>query len=235
MIDDFEANRFKPLVRFHKGGAQRVFYKGGSAKQQPTEQEKALNDVAIEKWKMHQQTDVPAQNYYMDRVKELGSDGAQSFARGVGGSSASAEFGKAPVFKQVTPGGVNVNSGAAKGSLLRLANRAGKSATDSINGAGLSQADRQVGGLQSVMAIGEGQSTTAQAGLSDLAVQANHKAAADAENEFNSRAATRSAAGTLMSVGGMAYMGGGLGGGGKFKLNDVDGSLGKASEFGRFA
>jgi len=200
VIDDYliEVPRFEPLARFHKGGAARVFYKG-SGKQKPTAEEYALAEVANKRWADYKQNTVPAQDHYMKTVDNMGTEEANQAARGLAGSAVAAKFSEAakPTLGIVARRGVNVNSGAAKATLANLATDQGNAAAEAIDGASLSQEDQHIGGLQSIMAMGRGQSAGTQAGLTNLAQAAANAASNKAVSNFNSRAATLEAAGTV--------------------------------------
>lgn len=200
MIDDYliEVPRFEPLARFHRGGAARVFYKG-SSKQKPTAEEYALAEVANKRWADYKQNTVPAQDKYMKTVDNMGTEEANQAARGIAGSAVSAKYSEAekPTLGLVGRRGLNVNSGAAKASLAKLTTDQGTAAAEAIDGASLSQEDQHIGGLQSVTAMGRGQASGAQSGLTNLAQSAAAAASNKAVSDFNSNAATLEAAGTL--------------------------------------
>lgn len=193
-----EAPRFKPMARFYKFGCQRVFYKGDAPEQKETEQERALAEVANEKWSRFKEVGAKAQDDYMGKVKDMGTEASSKFARGAAASATAAEFSKAPL---LTRPGLSLASPAVKSSMLGLALDRAKSSGENTMGAALSREDQHAGGVQSVVAMGEGESAAAQSGISDVAGMAAQKAGLDAVEKFNSRAAKMSAAGTLVGAG----------------------------------
>lgn len=203
-----EPPRFQPMARFHKFGAQRVFYKGSAPQQKETEQEKALAEVANEQWARYKEVGIPAREAFFKTVNDSGTEPANTFARGTAASATKAKYGG---LNMVKPGAGAASPANTSGGFTLAMARA-KDTADNTQGASLSQEDMHVGGLQDIVAMGRGQATQARAGLSDLAVQANQKATQDATNQFNNRAANMSAAGTLVGAGAQAYLGGGLSG-----------------------
>lgn len=207
MIDDFDSGfvpaRFEPVPLFDRFGVQRVYYKGKAPKQEETAEEKALADVAGEKWARYQSVGVPAQDKYIQRVNDMRTDGANQVARGHAASATMAEFTQ-PTLRSITQPGVN--PGRMKAGLFDMAVERAKAVGDNTVGASLSQEDSAVGGLQSIVQMGQGQSSTAQAGMSDLASAASSKARDDAMTKFNDRAARNAALGTLAGAAGQGYM-----------------------------
>lgn len=189
-----EPPRFQPMARFHKFGAQRVFYKGSAPQQKETEQERALAEVASEQWARYKEVGIPAREEFFKRVNDSGTEPANTFARGAAASATSAKYGELGL--KTRPAGQ-----------FGLAMARARDAETNTMGASLSQEDMHVGGLQDVVSMGQGEATQARAGLSDLAVQASQKATMDATNQYNHRAGNMAAAGTLIGAGVQANMG----------------------------
>lgn len=190
-----EPPRFKPMARFEKFGCQRVFYKGSAPQQKETEQERALAEVANEQWQRYKQVGVPAREQFFKRVDDSGTEAANTFARGTAASATAAKYGDAGL-KTVKPAGQ-----------FGLALARAKDTADNTIGASLSQEDAHAGGLQNIVAMGQGQATQATAGLSDLAQAAQQKATMDVTNQYNNRAGNMAAAGTLAGAVGQGYFG----------------------------
>jgi hypothetical protein len=202
-----DAPRFVPCSLFEKFGIQRVFYKGKDPKVRETKQEVALAEVAEKKWQYYKDTFRPLEDEYMKQVGDMDSDGARQFATGTAASATTAAFGDAHkrMESSLQDQGVNPNSGKYKTSVMGLADAEAMSSADNKSRALTSQEDAYVGGLTNVSAIGRGQSTTAQAGLSDLARSSSTKAASDAGNAYNNRASLINAAGSVFGAGAEKY------------------------------
>lgn len=195
--DDFAPSRFNILP--NKLNGHRVFYKGKAATVKETREERALAEVAQKKWTYYKDNYQPLENEYMRKVDAQDTDGARDFATGMAASATTAEFGGAA--KEVASGmaehGINPNSGKAKFTMSGLSDAQAGASSEAKAQALNSQDDAYVGGLSNVVAIGNNKSTTATAGLSELAQTASAKAANDAQNSFNNRAARLSAIGSV--------------------------------------
>lgn len=192
--------RFVPCQLFDKLGAQKVFYGGGGGGGvKETKEEQALAEVADQKWKYYQDNYKPIENEYMKRVDEIDSEGAYGFVKGAAGSSTAAAFEtpKQQMAQQLQESGVNPNSGKYKSSMSGLSDAQGSSAADLMSRAQIDQQDQYIQGVSNVSAMGRGQATAAQAGLSDVAGTAASQARSDATNAWNERAALRSSVGAV--------------------------------------
>lgn len=197
--------RFRTLPK--KLNGHRVFYKGDAPSVKETKEEQALAEVAQKKWQYYQDNYKPLEAEYMQQVDNLDSGGAYDFASGTASSATTAAFTGARdrMAQDLQSAGVNPNSGKYKFGLAGLADAEASSSADSKARALTSQQDEYVTGLSNVSAMGRGQATNAQAGLSDLAQSANTKAASDAGNAWNGKAATINAAGSLFGAGAHEY------------------------------
>jgi hypothetical protein len=193
--------RFRTLPKELNG--HRLFYKGDAPSAKETKEEQALAEVAQKKWQYYQDNYRPLEDEYMKQVDNLDSEGAYDFAGGTAASATTAAFAGARenMAEDMRSAGVNPNSGKYKSGMAGLADAEAMSSADGKSRALTSQQDEYVTGVSNVSAIGRGQSTSAQAGLSDLAQSANTKAASDAGNAWNNKAATTSAAGGLFGAG----------------------------------
>jgi hypothetical protein len=114
--------------------------------------------------------------------------------------------------KQVDQGmaqqyGLNPNSGRSIGAQGDLAASVGAAGGDTMARAQFEQKGQKIAGLSSVAAIGQGQSSQAQAGLNTVANQAAQDAQAAAFSSFNRKSANLQLAGAAMGAvaGGVAY------------------------------
>lgn len=185
----------------------RVFYKGSAPKAVETHEEQALAAIAAKKWKYYQDNFRPLEDTFMKQVDGLDSEAAYDFAGGSAASATTAAFAGARdnMTESLQSAGINPNSGKYKTGMASLADAEGLSSADSKSRALNSQQDEYVTGLSNISAIGRGQSTTAQAGMSEIAQSANAKAASDAGNAWNSKAATTNAVGNVFGAGAHEY------------------------------
>jgi hypothetical protein len=201
--DEFAPSRFNILP--NKLNGHRVFYKGKSQSVKETKEERALAEVAQKKWTYYNDNYKPLEDEYMEKVDAQDTDGARDFATGMAASATTAEFGGAA--KQVASGmaehGINPNSGKAKFTMSGLSDAQAGASSEAKAQALNSQDDAYVGGLSNIVAIGNNKSTTATAGLSDLAQTAQQKAASSAQDDWNNKAAIVNTAGNV--AGAWAY------------------------------
>ena len=103
--------------------------------------------------------------------------------------------------------GLNPNSGRSVGAQADLAASVGAAGGDTMARAQFEQKGQKIAGLSSVAAIGQGQSSQAQAGLNTVANQAAQDAQAAAFTSFNRKSANLQLAGAAMGAvaGGAAY------------------------------
>jgi len=188
-------------------GRINLFCKGDAPSVKETQEEKAYAEVASDKWRYYQDNFRPLEDAYMDDVNSLNTDGARDFASGAAASSTAAAFDEARqgTSQALTSAGINPASGRYQSAMSGLRDAEGMASTENRAMAKNSVDDSYVGGLQNISAIGRGQSTTTQAGLSDLASSASSKAASDAYGAFNKQAANINAVGSLAGAGIYAY------------------------------
>lgn len=200
-----DTRQFHRLPRCLNG--HRLFYKGDAPSVKETKEEQAFAEVSGKKWQYYQETFRPLEDAFMEDVNELNTDAARGFASGAAASSTTAAFDDArkATSENLTNSGVNPASGKYQATMVGLADAEGYSSSENKAMAKNSVDDSYVGGLSNISAIGRGQSTSTQAGLSDFASSASNKAARDAEREFNSQAANLDAAGSLAGAGAYAF------------------------------
>lgn len=197
-----ETNRFKPLARFKWG----VYYKGSAPKVYETPEEQALAEVAARKWNHYQENYVPLENYFMAQTEKENAPGAYKMASGAAASAGANEFSRASqqASQSLASRGINPNSGAFGISQGSISASQGASTGTNMARAQTAQQTRYVGGLSNIAAMGRGNATEAQQGMTDIAANAQRDAINAAESSWNSTAARRGALGTV--AGGISEM-----------------------------
>ncbi len=183
-------------------GRKNIYCKGDSGSVKETMEEKAFAEVAAQRFNFYKENFQPLEEKYMSDVEALDTDAARDFATGTAGSATSTAFDGAR--KQTSDAlvshGINPASGKYQSKMSGLADAQGMASTENQTMASNSVDDQYIGGLQNISAIGKGQATTAQAGLSDLADGAANKATSDAYNAFNKKAGTLNAVGSAVGL-----------------------------------
>lgn len=196
-----EFEKFQPFKM------RRVFHKGDDGKIEETEDEKAFADVVSQKWNHYKEKYSGVEQQYMDKVDSLDSEGAKTFAEGSANQHTQAAFSKAAddVRDSHTAAGLNPNSGASKAKMHEFATNEGEATGENMARAGNSQKDQHIAGISNIVAMGQGKSTEATAGLGGLADSSADKAASDAVKAFNDSAANQQAVGTVAGAAASHY------------------------------
>jgi hypothetical protein len=103
--------------------------------------------------------------------------------------------------KQMTSAGINPNSGLFKRELTKLDEKKKQAKSDMMNQAQVSQQNRYTGGLQNIVAMGQGQEAQTTSGLGDLASMANQRSRNDRSIDARERYGNQQAAGGLVGAG----------------------------------
>lgn len=177
--------------------------KGGSNKVKDTPEQKALAQVAAEKWNFAQEHLAPLEDEYMAHVEQMDSDSNMAYIRGR--TLQAQTQGLAAANDQLESGlnkaGINPNSGRAKSEAHGLSLDVAEAGGETLGRAQFEQDSQKIRGMQNVIGIGQGQAGQAQAGLSRVAQESSNEAVSNATNAFNRRSAN------LQLVGGVAGAG----------------------------
>lgn len=187
---------------------------GGDNKVKDTPQQKYLAQVAAEKWNFAQRELAPLENEYMQHVEQMDSADNMSYIRGrtfQAQNQAQSQAGQQAA-RGLGQGGINPNSGRFQSEMHGIGQDVANAGGEQAGRAQFEQDSQKIRGLQNIVAIGQGQSGTAQAGLSSVAQASASDAISSAQNSFNRRAANLQLLGNLAGAG-AAYGMGGMGGG----------------------
>ncbi len=176
---------------------------GGDNKVEDTPEQKYLAQVAAEKWNFAQKNLAPLENEYMASVEQIDSEANKSYIRGrtmQAQAQAQSEF-QTEFGKGLGRAGINPGSGRWQGDQTGLALDVAEAGGENLGRAEFEQDNQKILGLQNVVAIGQGQSGQAQAGLSRMAQESSSDAISDAVQSFNRRSANLQLVGTLAGAG----------------------------------
>ena len=176
---------------------------GGDNEVKDTPEQKYLAKVAAEKWNFAQKELAPLEDKYMASVDQMDSESNMSYIRGRTMQAQTQAQGE--VQGQLEDGlgkaGINPNSGRFQGDVSGLGLDLAESGGENLGRAQFEQDNQKVMGMQNVIAIGQGQSGRAQAGLSRLAQQSSYDAIGDAKNAFSRRSANLQLVGNIAGAG----------------------------------
>ncbi|WP_417480468.1 hypothetical protein [Maricaulis maris] len=156
-----------------------------------TPEQRHAAQVAAEKWNFAQSNLAPLEDQYMANVEDMDSAGRMSYIRGRANQASMDNLsqGLQQVGAQLGQAGINPNSGRWLGTQADFAEQNAQQGGETMGRAQFQQEAEQVKGLQNIVAMGSGESTQAQAGLSDIAATSAADARSDAANNFNRRSA----------------------------------------------
>jgi hypothetical protein len=167
---------------------------GKGSKVDETEQERALAEIAAQRFNRYREVFAPLEDQYIQQVFDVRNQSNYETAGGIAAAQFQKEFqtGQDKLTDQMFQQGVDPSSGAFQenSAALRRAQAVGQGL--GVSGAKVANTDRFYQGLRGVMAIGQGQSADAIEGMAGLARQSGERATAAAESAFERSSAIRS-------------------------------------------
>ena len=173
---------------------------GGSEQVPETEEEKALAEIAAERWNDYKQRFIPIENRAIDDIMQ-DVNTPDMFGAGMANLATQQQFAGveqgtvAGLFKR-RAGGNALGAGIINANRDRIAS----SASGQANAMGLNTT-RNIHNLQSMVNVGLGQAGSALSGMGDAASAAQRQAILDARASAASRAAVGQVAGTAAGLG----------------------------------
>jgi len=199
--DQISFKKFQPF-KFNQ-----VFHKSDDDEVKETAQERALVEVASQKWNRGEQIYRPMQKKFMEKVDSIDSEAANEYAAGIANQHTKSAFDgtKGSVATQDIRSGINPNSGRFKGGQAEVSTKEAEATGENIGRSQVAQTEESATGMMNVVALGQGQSTKAQLGIAGLADSAATKSRNDAATAVNEAISKREGIGTV--VGGAASYG----------------------------
>lgn len=177
--------------------------KGGSSDIPETEEQRALAEVASEKWAMFESEFKPVrqefinemlannnESKYTDLAESVSTDAAvmlEKEAQGAAGNLAAQ--------------GVDPTSGRYQATMGKIASDSAVITADTVNRAQSTQQSQYLQGLGNVMAMGEKKSMQATQGLSDVATASVESAMRSASDKAQSRSDAKTGLGLVIGAG----------------------------------
>lgn len=164
---------------------------GGDNDIKDTPEQRYAAEVAAEKWNFAQDQLAPLENEYMARVDDMDSSGRMSYIGGRVNQATMAQQSdlSQQAGQQMGLAGIDPSSGRWQGTMADATQAVASGGGDTLGRAQFEQGKQKVAGLQNIVAIGSGESTQAQAGLSDLASTAAADSRAKSVDSFNRKQA----------------------------------------------
>ena len=177
--------------------------KGGSTDIPETEEQKALAEVAAEKWDMFQADFKPVRQEFIDQTlanndaskytdlaESVSTDAAVMLDKEAQGAAAGLAA------QQIDP-----TSGRYQATMGKVASDSAVITGETVNRAQSTQQSAYLQGLGNVMAMGEKKSMQATQGLSDVAAASVDSAMLSAENKAKSRSELKTGLGMVIGAG----------------------------------
>jgi hypothetical protein len=166
----------------------------GPKKLDETEQERALAEIAAQRFNRYKEVFAPLEDQYIQQVFDVRDQSNYENAGGIAAAQFQREFqtGQDKLSDQMFQQGVDPSSGAFQenSAALRRAQAVGQGL--GVSGAKVANTDRFYQGLRGVMAIGQGQASDAIEGMAGIARQSQETANAAAARAFDKSSAIRS-------------------------------------------
>lgn len=176
---------------------------GGSGEIKETSAEKAQARVAMDRWGDYEKIFQEYENEFMGEVDSWNSTEELDRAERLSIQPIAGAYQEraAAIQRNLNASGVNPNSGKAKSSKSALTLSQADSEVDAGSRGVNTQNDRYVSGLQSIVAMGQGQASESIAGMGDLAQSAQANASQKAQIDRMGRDNVRSAVGLAVGAG----------------------------------
>lgn len=167
---------------------------GKPKKPKETEEQRALAQIAAERFNRYKEVFAPLEDQYIQQVMDIRSQGNYETAGGLASSAFQQNFQTAQdqLQNQMFQQGVDPSSGAFQENSAAMRRAQAVRQGVGVSDAKIANTDRFYTGLRGVMNLGQGQAATAVEGMADIAQQAQQRANQAAENAFNSSSAMRS-------------------------------------------
>lgn len=167
---------------------------GKPKKPKETEEQRALAQIAAERFNRYKEVFAPLEDQYIQQVMDIRSQGNYETAGGLASSAFQQNFQTAQdqLQNQMFQQGVDPSSGAFQENSAAMRRAQAVRQGVGVSDAKIANTDRFYSGLRGIMNLGQGQAATAVEGMADIAQQAQQRANQAAENAFNSSSAMRS-------------------------------------------
>lgn len=201
MLEDLrESRHFKPFNHPGKKFSRLFFKGGGGGGIDDTEDQKELAAIALDRFNRYQQVYVPAENRYIDEVRNYDSAARLEQASGAATANVQSAFteGFAGQRQDMAAAGINPASGTSMQAITDFGSNSMFAQSDNMNRSEQSIQDAKLTGEQNVVAMGQGVAGNAMSGIADAAGYSFDEANRRRDNAFNSSSANRYVAGAAI-------------------------------------
>lgn len=179
---------------------------GGGNDIEQTPEEKALGEIAVNRWNDYQQRFVPVENEYIEAVQKTDSD----FSEARGRTTSAVQQAFAPAEDDLSDNlfaqGITPDSGKGVTAMNALGQDRGLSMGTGLNETDVAVDNQHIQGLQNVVQMGQGQAAESLGGMGRVAADATQDSINRANQSYQNRQAGLHLAGTVAGAGTQAYM-----------------------------
>lgn len=170
---------------------------GKPKKPRETEEQRALAEIAAERFNRYKEVFAPLEDQYIQQVMDIRSQGNYETAGGLASAAFQQNFQTAQenLQNQMFQQGVDPSSGAFEENSAALRRAQAVRQGLGVSEAKVANTDRFYSGLRGIMNLGQGQAANAVSGMADIARTAQERANTAAESAFNTSSAVRSGIG----------------------------------------
>lgn len=168
-----------------------------------TYDQKVAADVAAKQWALYQDMYVPVENQYISNVQGQNAEAKYSAVSGAANASVASAVSDAQRqnIAALVASGADPSSGRFLSKTADLGAKGAALTGDTKSRAQYSQQSSYLQGMGNVVALGQGQATSATAGFNDIAQNSAEYASSKAQSDLNSSAGNQYLAGTVAGFG----------------------------------
>lgn len=179
---------------------------GGPDTPEQTPEERALGEIAIERWNDYQNRFVPIEDQYIEDVQKTESDFEDARGKTTAAVNMAFDGAEEKVKDNLIASGVAPDSGQFIKAMDGITEDRGLSLGTGLNESDIAVDTQHLKGLQSVVQMGQGQAGDALDGMGSVAADATRDAIDRAERSFQNRQAGLHLVGNVAGAGAAGYM-----------------------------
>lgn len=181
---------------------------GGNYEVPETAEEKELASISLEKWNRYKDVFRPLEDQYMAKVGNMASDANYERIGGLTGNAIKVGAGGQTdtANQAMFQGGINPNSGKFMAANSALMTKGSKVLSSAVNQANRGLGTEKIARMEGIVNIGQGQSSDAVKGFSDIAASSVDTAEQRAKGIYNDYQGTLESIGTAGGAGLRGYM-----------------------------
>lgn len=171
-----------------------------------TPEEKALGEIAVNRWNDYQRRFVPVENEYIEAVQKTDSDFSDARSRTTAAVQQSFAPAEVDLRDNLFAQGVSPDSGKGVTAMNALGQDRGLSMGTGLNETDVAVDNQHLRGLQNVVQMGQGQAADSLSGMGQAAADATQDSIDRANRSYQNRQAGLHLAGNIAGAATQGYM-----------------------------